>query len=264
MTTLLFVGDLTGEAGLVYLEQHLPALIARHQADFVVVNGENMELAFHPNTMGPCGMSPAGLARLFALGVDLVTGGNHSWDGPGWQAIYDDARVIRPLNYGQHAPGAGSAILTKHGVRLGVMNLVSRTALRLADDPLAAFEMQRDAWGDSVDAILVDFHGESVTEKMIFGFAVDGQAMAVLGTHTHVATLDTRLLPEGTAYVTDVGMTGPGGGMQGYQPLMFVQSMRTRLPGTAANGFATGEVELGAVVVEFTGNRATAITRILQ
>jgi len=262
MTTLLFVGDIVGEAGLAYLEQRLPLLRAEYEPDFVITNAENMEITRHPGSMGHCGLSPQGVARLFALGVDAITGGNHSWDGPHFQTVYDDPRVIRPQNYGAAAPGAGALRLERDGLRLGVINLVSRTALRWADDPLVAFEAQLAAWDDNVDLVLVDYHGESVSEKLTFAYAVDGRAAAVLGTHTHVQTNDTRVLPQGTAYVSDVGMTGPGDGMQGYAPELFVETMRARLPGTSPFAFATGPVECGAVVVRCEGSRAVAIERI--
>ncbi|MCC6613431.1 MAG: YmdB family metallophosphoesterase [Anaerolineae bacterium] len=262
MTTLLFVGDIVGEAGLAYLEERLPRLRAEHQPDFVIANAENMEITRHPGSMGHCGLSPQGVARLFALGVDAITGGNHSWDGPYFQTVYDDPRVIRPLNYSTAAPGQGALVLEKDGLRLGVINVASRTALRWADEPLAAFDAQVAAWGTSVDRVLVDFHGESVSEKLTFAYAVDGRAAAVLGTHTHVQTNDMRVLPQGTAYVSDVGMTGPGEGMQGYAPELFVETMRARLPGSSPFAFASGPVECGAVVVRCEGSRAVAIERI--
>jgi metallophosphoesterase (TIGR00282 family) len=262
MTTLLFVGDVVGDQGIAYLEERLPLLRAAYQPDFIVVNGENMALTHHPGSMGNCGLSPEGVARLFALGVDVITGGNHSWDGPHAEAVHADARVIRPLNYGTAAPGAGAALVERAGLRLGVINLVSRTALRWADDPLAAFEAQLAAWDGAVDCVLVDFHGESVSEKLTFAYAVAGQAAAVLGTHTHVQTNDTRILPGGTAYVTDVGMVGPGEGVQGYAPALFVEIMRARLPGRSPFTFADGPIEFGAVVVRCDGNRAVAIERL--
>jgi metallophosphoesterase (TIGR00282 family) len=262
MTKLLFIGDITGQVALDYLEVRLPALIADHQPDFIVANDENEAITSHPLSPGRCGMTPEGVARLFALGVDVITGGNHSWDGPYGRTIHDDPRILRPMNFGTHAPGRGSTIIEKAGVRLGVINLVSRTALTGADAPFEFFERQMQIWDNQVDAVLVDFHGESVTEKQTFAWAVDGQATAVLGTHTHVATLDTRILPHGTAYVTDVGMTGPSGGMQGYDPALFANMMRLRLPSDDPYQLASGPVELGAVLVEFEGRHTTRIERI--
>lgn len=264
MTKLLCIGDIVGEPGLAYLEQRLPALRAAYAPDFVVANAENLDITRQASAGGSCGMTIASLARLFALGVDLVTGGNHSWDGPEGMQVHDDPRILRPLNYGAGAPGRGAAIVTRSDLRLGVINVVSRTALAQADAPLAALDAQVAAWIGQTDLILVDFHGESVTEKLAVAFAVDGRVAAVVGTHTHVRTLDTRVLPQGTAYVTDVGMTGPGGGIQGYHPTRFVNQARLRLPTGDLFSLADGGVELGAVLITCVAGRAVAIERILE
>lgn len=261
---ILFVGDVVGEAGLALLEERLPALVARTAADFVVVNGENAALA-GPNAAVGAGMAPRDVERLLALGVDVVTGGNHSWDGPHGEEVHDDPRVLRPLNAGVAAPGRGATVVRKGGTSLGVVNLGSRTAMPWVDMPYDALTRQLAAWradGAEPDMVLVDFHGESVSEKQIFAFAVDGTVTAVLGTHTHVATLDARVLPRGTAYVSDVGMTGPGGGMQGYAPEVFVEALRRRMPVRGTGGWAQGETELGAVLVTARGRCASAIRRI--
>ncbi len=263
MARLIFVGDVVGEPGLAFLETHLPRLIEDHGVDFVVVNAENIALTAGDPAPGNAGMTRDLMTRLFALPVDLVTGGNHSWDGPDGHAIHDDERILRPLNYGERAPGRGAAIVEQNGTRLGVINVASRTALPLADEPLDVVETQLAAWAGRTDLVLVDFHGESVNEKMSCAFAFDGRVAAVVGTHTHVPTLDAQLLPQGTAYVTDVGMTGPGGGIQGYAPAFFVQHRRTRLPGgDAPFGLAEGDVQLGAVLIESEGGVATRIERL--
>ena len=263
MIPILFIGDIVGEAGIALLEKRLPALIVEHQPLFVVANAENIALTQHPHSPGNCGMTPEDLERLFALGVDLITGGNHSWDGPHGRSIHTDPRVLRPLNYGRHAPGRGSAIIEKEGLRLGVINLMSRTAMPFVDMHLDVFEDQVAAWEDATDLVLIDFHGESVTEKLSFAFAVDGVATAVLGTHTHVPTLDSRVLPGGTAYITDVGMTGSSGGIQGYAPEYFANSLRLRLPSGDVFQYAEGETELGAVLVRCNDKLATAIVRVV-
>lgn len=263
MTKLLFVGDMVGEVALAHLEARMPELRVAYQPDFIVVNGENLAITSGSSGYGNCGMTPDLLARLFALGVDAVTGGNHSWDGPYGRSIHDEARLIRPLNYGRSAPGRGAIIVQKDSLRLGVINVTSRSAMELADDPFEATECQLEDWAGQTDALLVDFHGESVTEKQTFGFAFDGRVTAVLGTHTHVATLDTQILPNGTAYVTDVGMTGPTAGVQGYAAPRFVHALSTRFPGDHPFTFAPGPVTLGAVVVRFEGLRAVDIERVL-
>ncbi|MDZ4765063.1 MAG: YmdB family metallophosphoesterase [Chloroflexota bacterium] len=262
--SVLFIGDVVGEAGLSLLEARLLELRTRFQPDFVVVNAENMDLT-PPRA---CGMKPESLARLFALGVDAVTGGNHSWDGDAAVVaqVFSDERVLRPHNYGTRAPGRGTRILERNGTRVGLINLVSKTALAYADEALDPLEAQLDAWGANVDGVLVDFHGESVTEKMMIAYAVVDRVSALVGTHTHVPTLDTRIIatPDGgaLAYVSDVGMTGPSGGIQGYDARRMVDSLRTRLGSPLPMTFADGAAELGAVFIRARGRTALSIERV--
>jgi hypothetical protein len=150
----------------------------------------------------------------------------------------------------------------KHGLRLGIVNLISRDALRLADDPLAVLSHQLEAWGNVLDGVLVDFHGASTEEKLTVAFANAGRVTAVVGTHTHVPTNDAQVLPGGIAYVSDVGMTGPSGGILGYQPDKFVNAMRKRLYTEEPWMFAEGDVQLGAVLVTCAQGAATAIRRL--
>lgn len=261
---ILFVGDVVGDRqtydGLPLLERVLPRIRHEHAIDAIIVNAENVALT-GPSPIGGCGLTPDALERLWALGVDVVTGGNHSWDGPHASDAHADPRVIRPLNYGSHAPGRGAARIDVAGVRLGVVNLVSRTALPMADHPYDAMRQRLEGWNGEVDAVVVDFHGESVSEKQIFAWSYAGRVAAVVGTHTHVATLDARILPGGTAYVSDVGMTGPDGGMQGYAPDPFVDTMRQRLGSREPGAFASGPATLGAVLIDVEDGRATAIRR---
>lgn len=257
---LLFIGDIVGETGVVFLEQQLPLLRREIQPDIVIANAENAAIT-GPNPNVGCGMTEETTARLLALGIDLLTGGNHSWDGPHAERVLGDSKVLRPLNYSRLAPGRGAAILTCRGVTIGVINLTSRTALPFADHPYDVLERQLALWERQVDHIVVDFHGESVSEKQIFSWSVAGRVSAVLGTHTHVPTLDTQVLG-GTAYVSDVGMTGPKGGMQGYDPEIFIKVMRTRLPIQGPAVLASGPVELGAVLVKLGPQGAEGIERI--
>jgi metallophosphoesterase (TIGR00282 family) len=259
---ILFVGDVVGAEAVALLERHLPDLVATHRADLVVVNGENADVT-GPRPANGCGLTPTSAGRLFAAGADVVTGGNHSWDGLLAADTLALPRVLRPDNYGAHAPGTGHAVATKNGVRFGVVNLASRTALPAADHPYGALEARLEAWNDDVDVVLVDFHGESVSEKSIFAYAFDGRVAAVLGTHTHVPTDDARVLPRGTAYVTDVGMTGPSASMQGYEPDVFVAAYRDRLPIAGPARVAGGPLALGAVLVHVLGSTAVAIERLV-
>ncbi len=244
---IIFIGDIVGP-GLDHLETRLPELVAQHQPDFIIANAENLELSGAASFV-VAGMTRESLARLWALGVDAVTGGNHSWDGAQGRTVHDDPRVLRPLNYGVNAPGRGATIIDKAGRRLGLVNLASRDALRLADDPLTALDRQLEAWKDQTDAVLVDFHGASTEEKLTIAFASSGRISALVGTHTHVPTNDLRVLSGGVAYVSDVGMTGPSGGILGYHPDKFVSAMRNRLYDDTPWRFAQGAIELGAVLI---------------
>jgi metallophosphoesterase (TIGR00282 family) len=260
---ILFIGDVVGEAGVAAVERQLPLLRERHRPTFVVANGENADLT-GPHPASGCGITPESAERLLAAGVDCLTGGNHSWDGQRAAETLSLQRVLRPLNYGAAAPGRGALVITRDGLRLGVVNVVSRTALPHADTPFDATAAVIDAWDaeDAVDLVLVDVHGDSVHEKQVLAWALAGRATAVLGTHTHVATCDTRILPPGTAYVSDVGMTGPSGGMQGYAPGIFVAAMRSRLPIRGTNRFADGPVEWGVVLITTAGRFAARIERV--
>ena len=251
---IIFIGDVVSEPGLAYLEAGLPALTQQLEPDFIVVNAENLA----PDA----GMTAATLERLFALGVDCVTGGNHSWDGPEGRTVHDDPRVLRPLNRGPNWPGRGAVVFEKRGLRLGVLSVASRTAIPDVDTPFLAIESQLEQWQTMTDAVLVDFHGESVFEKLSLAFAFDGLISAFLGTHTHVQTSDLRILPRGTAYVSDVGMTGAGGGIQGYEPNGFVTRFRTQGASKSAKRAASGPVEFGAVLLELTDARVTKAQRL--
>ncbi len=259
MKRLLFIGDIVGEAGVAHLEERLPWLITYYQVDFVVANAENLGL--DPQAPGRCGMTPDLNQRLFATGVDLLTGGNHSWDGPYGQAVHAHPQVIRPLNC-PGTPGRGAAIISKGGMHLGVVNLISPLLVPDARDPYRTLEEQLTSWDGQVDGVIVDFHGESVTEKQSFAHAVAGRVLAVLGTHTHVQTLDTQILAGRTAYVSDVGMTGPSGGVQGYAPDFFVNFIRYHHPQGTPFMVACGQVEIGAVLVSFDMRGAHAIQRV--
>ena len=255
---LLFIGDIVGKAGLEYLEQHLPDLKNQYKPDFIVANGENLA----ENDFG-AGLTKNATERLYQAGVHAITGGNHSWDGSEGRTVHDLEYVLRPLNRGKNWAGRGAIILENNGLQLGVMNVVSRSAISDVDTPFLAIEQQLEAWQErSLDGILIDFHGESVFEKISIAYALTGKISALLGTHTHVPTLDTRILEGGVAYCSDVGMTGPSGGAQGYDPASFAQRFRTQGYLQAPMKLASGEVELGAVLIEIVASRAIGILRI--
>lgn len=258
MMRILFFGDVVGRPGLEALAQELPPLRKTYGPDFVVVNGENLDIC-QPE-LGKAGMHPESLGALLALGVDAVTGGNHSFDcSP--EEVLGHGRVLRPLNYSQHAPGKGSLLLKKDGKELLVVNLAGRSALPLAGDPVEAFEPLLAPHRDL--PILVDFHSESVFEKLGFAYLFDGMVSAVLGTHTHVPTQDARILPQGTAYVSDVGMVGNEGGYQGYHPGFLVEAFRRKLPPRdLALRPADGPTRLSFVLLELEGKGARSILHV--
>jgi metallophosphoesterase (TIGR00282 family) len=220
---ILFCGDLVGPAGRRALLRTLPALRERYDPTFVVVNGENVAGGF--------GITPKLADDLFAAGVDVITLGNHAYRHREVYAYLDEeARILRPANYLRGQPGHGHTIATRDGIRLAVISLsgnvfmnAGRSAFAEADTLL--FELRGKA-----DHILVDMHAEATSEKVAMGWHLDGRVTAVLGTHTHVPTADARVLPGGTAYVTDVGMTGARGGVLGVKRELAVDALVTQMP----------------------------------
>jgi metallophosphoesterase (TIGR00282 family) len=194
----MMLGDVVGNPGLQALEMLLPELIREEAADFVVVNGENAAEGF--------GLSAASLGRIFAAGADVVTSGNHVWEKRDfWPVLEQESRLLRPENYPAGTPGKGWVRLEKAGVPWVVINLQGRELMTPLDCPFRTFD--RIPASDQ-EIILVDFHAESTKEKEALAYYVDGRATLVAGTHTHVQTADERVLPQGTGYITDLGMTG--------------------------------------------------------
>jgi metallophosphoesterase (TIGR00282 family) len=220
---ILFCGDLVGPAGRRALLRTLPTLRERYDPTFVVVNGENVAGGF--------GITPKLADDLFAAGVDVITLGNHAYRHREVYAYLDEEpRILRPANYLRGQPGHGHMIATRDGIRLAVISLsgnvfmnAGRSAFAEADTLL--FELRGKA-----DHILVDMHAEATSEKVAMGWHLDGRVTAVLGTHTHVPTADARVLPGGTAYVTDVGMTGARGGVLGVKRELAVDALVTQMP----------------------------------
>ena len=205
--TILFVGDVVGSLGKRTLLGLLPALRERHAPTFVVVNGEN--------AAGGLGITPKIADELFAAGVDVITLGNHAYHRRDIFGYLDArAEILRPYNYLRNQPGHGVCTVERDGVRLGVVNLSGNLFVRAGYPAFIAIDQ---ALGElkGVDHVLVDFHAEATSEKVALGWHLDGRVSAVVGTHTHVPTADARVLPGGTAYITDVGMTGPRGGVIG-------------------------------------------------
>jgi len=242
---ILFVGDVVGRAGRTAVSDHLPGMIRDWALDLVVVNGEN--------AAGGFGITEAIYQELVDAGADAVTLGNHSWDQREALVFIERApKLVRPVNYPKGTPGRGAALVdTKKGDRALVVNALGRVFMTPFDDPFAAIGRELDACPlrEAADAIVVDVHCEASSEKQALGYFCDGRASLVVGTHTHVPTADHQILPGGTAYMTDAGMTGDYDsiiGMLKDEPLRRFQSGIPSARFEPANGTAT----LSGVAVE--------------
>ena len=245
---ILFIGDIVGQPGVDLLLEHLPMLRDRHQVDVVVANAENMNLS-GPRPHDGFGMLPEQVEALLAAGVDAITSGNHSWDGPQYREALAHPQVIRPVNVPTGWAGRGSLSVPVGERTLSVVNVTDESAIPEATSAYAEF----DALQLPPGPVLVDYHGDLVSRKFGFAFAVDGAATAVLGTHTHEPTLLAHYLPKGTGFVAEVGMTGPLGGVLGTEPEIFArQAMGLDTGDLPPVGLAPGPLTLGAVLLDVT------------
>ncbi len=248
MLRLLMIGDIYAEPGLRAVRKLLPPL--REQFDFVLANAENAS--------GGRGVHDLALSSLFKLGVDCVTLGNHTWrhqDIYGW---LEDPRVLRPLNYPEGTPGRGLASFQVGGERLAVASALGRVFMEPMDCPFQAMDLALK--GQDLGTVVLDFHAEATSEKAAMAAFLDGRVGAVLGTHTHVATADERILPGGTAFQTDVGMTGVLDSVIGADPEAPVKNFRGRIPQRLKP--AQGTAWLHATALSLQGGRAVAVSRI--
>ncbi len=220
---ILFCGDLVGAAGRRALLRMLPALRERHDPTFVVVNGENVAGGF--------GITPKLADELFAAGVDVITLGNHAYRHREiYRYLDEEPRILRPANYLRGQPGHGHTVVSRDGVRLAVINLSGNVFMNAGRSAYAEVDTLLAELRGKADHVLVDMHAEATSEKVAMGWHLDGRVTAVLGTHTHVPTADARVLPGGTAYVTDVGMTGARGGVLGVKREIAVEALVTQMP----------------------------------
>ena len=249
---ILFIGDIVGQPGRQMVARHLKALVAEHGAEMVLANAEN--------AAGGFGITPSVGEELLSLGIDLLTSGNHVWDKKEAEGyLAKESRVLRPANYPEETPGVGVHILRKNDRMLGVLNLQGRAFLPSIDCPFKAADRELAQLRRVTDTILVDFHAEATAEKQAFGWYVDGRVSAVVGTHTHVQTADEQILPGRTAYITDVGMTGPRNSVIGIKPEDAIQKFLTQMPRKFT--LAHGPTQLCAVVVDVgEDGRARSIT----
>jgi len=254
---ILFAGDLVGGLGKRTLLGMLPSLRDRLAPDFVVVNGENVA--------GGLGITPKIADQLFAAGVDVITLGNHTYRQRDIYAYLDERKeILRPANFLRSQPGHGWCVVQRDGTSLAVVSLSGNLFMDAGRPAFAEADAALHALRGQAEHIVVDMHGEATSEKVGMGWYLDGRVTAVLGTHTHVPTADARILPGGTAYITDVGMTGPRGGVIGVKREQAIEAMATKMPVRFET--STEDPWLNAVLIT-TGEeprRAVAIRQLLE
>ena len=239
---ILFIGDIVGSPGRQIVHDRLSDLVAQRKIDLVIANGENSASGF--------GITPRLAEELLQTDISVLTGGNHSWDK---KEILDylphEPRLLRPANFPEGSPGSGVYVGTaKNGVKYCVINLQGRVFLPAIDDPFKKADELMAALAPDVAMVFVDMHAETTSEKIALGWYLDGRATVVVGTHTHVATADEHVLPQGTAFITDVGMTGPHSGVIGMDREAIIRKFINGLP--ARFEVASGDVQMNAVLVE--------------
>jgi 2',3'-cyclic-nucleotide 2'-phosphodiesterase len=238
---VIFVGDIVGSSGRQIVHDRLADIVAQREIDLVIANGENSAAGF--------GITPRIAEELLRGGIDVLSGGNHSWDKREiLEFMPHEPRLLRPANFPDGNPGSGLYVGTKNGKKFAVLNLQGRVFMAQIDDPFRKADAELAKIPPDVDFVFVDMHAETTSEKIAMGWYLDGRASAVVGTHTHVATADERVLPQGTAYITDVGMTGPHGGVIGMDRNGIIGKFLSGLP--ARFEVASGDVQMNCVLVE--------------
>jgi metallophosphoesterase (TIGR00282 family) len=242
MVRILFIGDIVGRPGRELVRRGLPALADTHHVDLVVANVENAAAGF--------GITREIGDQFLDWGLDVMTSGNHVWDKKeALDYIGAEPRLLRPANYPAGVPGSGRYVArSRDGRSVGVLNLMGRVFMLNIDDPFSVALREIEALRERTRIILVDFHAEATSEKIAMGWHLDGKVTAVIGTHTHVQTADERVLPRGTAYLTDVGMTGPHDSVIGVEVEAAMSRFLTALPSRFET--ASGNPRLNAVVIE--------------
>jgi metallophosphoesterase (TIGR00282 family) len=251
---ILFIGDIIGRPGRRSLEVILGRLIADRGIDFTIANGEN--------AAGGMGITPDVAMEIFHQGVHVLTSGNHIWAKKEIiPFLNQEQRLLRPANYPDPVPGRGAGVFrSRSGIRVGVLNLEGRIFMRHLDCPFRVGEKEVERLRKETDIILIDFHAEATSEKMAMGWFFNGKVSAVLGTHTHVQTSDERILDGGTAYITDVGMTGPLDSVIGIRKQVALERLLTQIPWKF--DVANENIELQGIVVDI--NERTGKSQTIQ
>jgi metallophosphoesterase (TIGR00282 family) len=251
---VLFIGDIVGKPGRKALREGLPDLISKLKVDFVIANAEN--------AAGGFGITKSVGEEIFTLGVDVLTSGNHIWDKKeAVTYIVKESRLLRPSNYPRGVPGFGAMVMnTASGEKIGILNLSGRVFMNPLDCPFKAAKREIPLLKEETNVIVVDMHAEATSEKAAMGWYLDGEVSAVIGTHTHVQTADERILPNGTAFISDVGMTGPVDSIIGVKKDQIINKFLTHIPVRFET--AKGKAMLSCVVLEI--NAKTGISTSIQ
>ncbi|HWR58188.1 MAG TPA: TIGR00282 family metallophosphoesterase [Thermodesulfovibrionales bacterium] len=253
---VLFIGDIVGTVGRAAVKALLPALLDRYKIEFVIANGEN--------AAGGFGITEKVAQEIFGYGIHVITSGNHIWDKKeALHYIAKENRLLRPSNYPPGVPGYGSVVQTvSHGMKIAVLNISGRVFMSNIDCPFRVGIDEIERLRKETDLIIIDFHAEATSEKIAFGYYVDGKVSAVIGTHTHVQTADEKILPGGTAYITDVGMTGPSVSVIGVEKEQIIERFLLQMPRKFET--AKGCAIFSSIVIEIdekTG-KSTAVQRL--
>jgi len=255
---ILFIGDIVGEPGRRAIKELVPKLTKKYGLEFVIGNGENVA--------GGSGVTPALAEELFKNGIDVITSGDHIWKRKEiLDMISSDRRLLRPANYPTGAPGSGSTVVqSKNGTNVGVINLIGRVFMQALECPFRVSKEEVDRLKNRTNIIIVDIHAEATSEKIALGWYLDGLVSAIIGTHTHVQTADEKILPNGTAFISDAGMTGPFDSVIGRKKEQILTRFITQMP--ARFEMAEDDIQLHGVILDIdekTG-RANSIKRIQE
>ena len=253
---ILFIGDIVGEPGRRAVAELLPGIKKANGVEFVIGNAENVA--------GGSGITPSLADELFASGLDVITSGDHVWKRKEIiERIDSDSRILRPANYPAGAPGFGSTVVkSESGVEVGIINLIGRVFMQALECPFRTAKEEIDKIKNKARIIIVDMHAEATSEKIALGWYLDGQVSAIIGTHTHVQTADEKILPGGTAFLCDAGMTGPLDGVIGRKKEQILARFLTQMP--MKFEMAEGDIQLQGAVIDIdekTG-KANSIKRI--
>ncbi len=257
MFKILFIADIVGSPGRNAVREVLPKLKTSRGINFVIANAENAAAG--------AGITAPVSEELFSYGIDVITTGDHVWDKKDVQNVIDNPYLLRPINLSVHSRGKGVCIKEAGGIKIGVVNVLGRVFMKvLADCPFNAVKKEIEQLYKATNIIIVDFHAETTSEKKALGWMLDGQASAVLGTHTHVQTADETILPKGTAYITDGGMTGACDSVIGRKKEAVIEAFLTGMP--TRFELANSDVQLQGVIVEIDENtkKAVSIERVCE